>query len=139
MDANIRTATEADVDAVLALWREADAIASVSDDPESVRRLLSRDPDALLIAETAGRLIGTIVAGWDGWRGAIYRLAVAPDHRRRGVASALVRASEERLVALGARRIGAIVVHEHDHAIAFWRALGYEHDARVVRYVKTFL
>src|SRR5207249_1343409 len=108
----------------------------VTDDPESIVLLLERDPDALIVAETDGRIAGTLIAGWDGWRGGFYRLAVRPGERRKGIARRLVEEGEGRLRELGARRISAIVISEHDHATGFWSATGYERDPRMVRYVK---
>ena len=126
-EVTIRTATIADIAAVLALWREAEAEESVTDDEAGIAGLIARDPDALLLAvHDQGRVIGSLVAGWDGWRGHLHRLAVAPDQRRRGVGTRLVRHGERRLVALGARRIAAIVVDGHEDALGFWEAAGYE-------------
>ena len=92
--------------------------------------------DLFLVAEDAGRLVGTLIAGWDGWRGNMYRLAVLPAYRRQGVATALVGEAERRLRALGARRITALVIGDHDWATDFWRAAGYEMDERMTRFVK---
>ena len=133
---SIRAGGSGDIDAVLAMWREGQALESVTDNPEGLSVLLTRDPGALVLAEAEGAVIGSIIAGWDGWRGQLYRLAVLPAWRRRGVASALVRAGEDRLVTLGARRIGATVVDGHDHAAAFWRSVGYVAEGQT-RYVRT--
>jgi ribosomal protein S18 acetylase RimI-like enzyme len=133
----VRPARRAEIPAVLALWREADAVPSVSDDPAGLGRLLDTSQDALLVAEAGGRLVGTIVAGWDGWRGNLYRLAVLPAERRRGIALRLVAEAEHRLTAKGAVRISALVMSEHDPAVALWRAAGYTHDPRVGRYVRS--
>ena len=122
---------------ILELWREAGSVPSVSDDPASLERLLATSEDALLIAEVDGRMVGTVIAGWDGWRANFYRLAVLPASRRRGVALALVAEAERRLAAKGARRLSAIVMSEHDPAVALWLAAGYSHDTRVGRYVRT--
>ena len=122
---------------VLGLWREAGSVPSVSDDPASLERLLATSEDALLVAEVDGRMVGTVIAGWDGWRANFYRLAVHPASRRRGVALALVAEAERRLAAKGARRLSAIVMSEHDPAVALWLAAGYHHDTRVGRYVRT--
>ena len=122
---------------VLGLWREAGSVPSVSDDPASLERLLATSEDALLVAEVDGRMVGTVIAGWDGWRANFYRLAVRPSARRRGLALRLVAEAERRLAAKGARRLSAIVMSEHDPAVALWLAAGYHHDTRVGRYVRT--
>jgi ribosomal protein S18 acetylase RimI-like enzyme len=136
-DLLVRPGRPEDIPGVLALWREAEAVPSVSDDPASLARLLATSADALLVAEADGRLVGTIVAGWDGWRGNLYRLAVRPSARRRGIALRLVAEAERRLAAKGARRLSALVMSTHDPAIALWTAAGYHHDHRVGRYVRT--
>lgn len=136
-DVVIRPARADEIDAVLTLWTVADAVPSITDDARSLERLVARDPDALLLAWAGGRIVGSIIAAWDGWRGNLYRLAVHPDHRGQGIARALVAAGEAHLRAQGARRVTALVVRAHDHATGFWQAAGYTHDARIDRYVIT--
>ncbi|MGH7392065.1 MAG: GNAT family N-acetyltransferase [Candidatus Rokuibacteriota bacterium] len=133
----IRPATLDEVPAVLELWRRAGAIPRPTDTAEDVTRLVTAHGGSLLVAVDDGRLVGTVIAGWDGWRGGIYRLAVLPDRRRRGLARALVTEAERRLAAQGARRISGMVAHDEAHAVGFWdRAPGWERDERWVRYVK---
>ena len=133
----IRECRHEDCPAVLDLWRQAEAIPSGTDTLEELRRLVDENTGLFLVAEEAGRLVGTIIGGWDGWRGNIYRLAVLPDSRRRGVAGSLVAEVESRLRVKGASRVTALVVRSEDHAMGFWEAAGYDHDRRMVRYVKT--
>jgi len=122
---------------VLELWRRAEASASSTESAGDVGGLLLRDPEALLLAETEeGVIVGTLIVGWDGWRGGFYRLAVDPDHRRHGLATALVRAGEERLRALGAHRLNAIVETHEPGAMAFWASAGYKLQASRSRFVK---
>ena len=135
-DPAIRGATLDDVDAVLRFWRDASEHSSVSDNPESVRILLEHPAAWLLIAESEDGIVGTLVAAWDGWRGNLYRLAVRPSLRRRGIATALVREGERRMVACGALRNSAMVEGEDDVATAFWRSAGYRLDAKLVRFIK---
>jgi RimJ/RimL family protein N-acetyltransferase len=134
---DLRPARSDDVAAVLALWLAAELFPSATDDAVSVRRLIAHDAAALLVADLEGEVIGSVCATWDGWRGNLYRLAVHPDHRRKGIALRLVARAEQRIADLGGRRIGSIVVDEDEHAVAFWRAAGYERDHRVSRFVKT--
>jgi ribosomal protein S18 acetylase RimI-like enzyme len=133
---SLRFATSADVPAVLALWREAEAEPTHTDDLESVGRLLVRDPASLIVADADDKLVGSVIAAWDGWRGSIYRLVVVPAHRRLGLGGALVRAAEQRLAASGAVRMQAIVVETDPHAVAFWRASGWEEQVARLRFVK---
>jgi ribosomal protein S18 acetylase RimI-like enzyme len=133
----VRPGRREEIPDVLGLWREAGSVPSVSDDPASLERLLETSKDALLVAETDGLVVGTIIAGWDGWRANFYRLAVLPSARRQGIALRLVADAERRLAAKGARRLSAIVMSTHDPAVALWLAAGYIHDTRVGRYVRT--
>src|SRR5438132_11009461 len=71
---------------VLALWQRADAIPSPTDSLEELTRLVRAHADYLLVAVERGAVVGSIIGGWDGWRGNIYRLPAAPDARRRGLA-----------------------------------------------------
>ena len=137
MTARVRAATAADIDGVLAVWAEArSGAARTPDDPQVVERLLERDPGALLVAESGGQIVGALIAGWDGWRGNVYRLAVLPSHRRQGIARQLVDAGHDRLRDQGARRVTALVGGEEGAAHGLWRAVGYQRDEFVHRFVR---
>ncbi|GAA3029222.1 GNAT family N-acetyltransferase [Streptomyces glomeratus] len=135
-DLRIRAAGPEDLDAVLAFWKVAAEGTSISDDRDGVERLLARDPDALLLAEESGELAGTVIAGFDGWRCHLYRLAVHPDRRRHGIGSALLAAAEERFVRLGGRRGDAMVLLRNETAQHAWRAAGYAPEEQWRRWVK---
>ncbi len=131
----IRNGTASDIDAVLGFWRHATTEPSTTDDAASLALLLAHAPDALLLTVDGEMLIGTLIVGWDGWRGSMYRLAVDPACRRRGIATALVEEGERRLVARGARRLHMIVVAAEEPAKSFWTAVGY-HTKDQLRFVK---
>jgi ribosomal protein S18 acetylase RimI-like enzyme len=126
------------VAAVLRLWEaERSGHASVADRAEDLQRLVDDDsPAALLVAERNGELVGALIAGWDGWRGNMYRLAVRASERRQGVGIALVRAGEEYLRSRGATRITALVAFDDPDAGAFWDAAGYPRDEQIGRRVR---
>ena len=135
MHSELRPATADDIEGVLAFWREA-AQPTSTDSAEVLASLVGRQPGALIVAEVDGHIVGSVIAGWDGWRGSIYRLAVGPDQRRSGLGRALLRAAEDRLTALGARRLHAIVVESNDDAVAFWTASDWERQAGQLRFAK---
>ncbi|WP_329384669.1 GNAT family N-acetyltransferase [Streptomyces sp. NBC_01716] len=133
----IRTASSAEVPALLAFWARSAEGAGITDDVDGVTRLLSRDPDALLVAEgDGGAIVGTVIAGYDGWRCHLYRLAVDPAHRRQGIAAALLSAAHERFAALGGRRADAMVLDHNELAHHAWANAGYAPQAQWSRWVR---
>ncbi|MFJ6718011.1 MULTISPECIES: GNAT family N-acetyltransferase [unclassified Streptomyces] len=135
-DLQIAAASAADLGAVLAFWKTAAEGASISDDLPGVGQLHARDPHALLLARRDGELVGTVIAGFDGWRCHLYRLAVHPEHRRQGIGAALLAAAEERFSELGGRRADAMVLDRNTPAHAAWRAGGYHPEDHWTRWVK---
>jgi len=134
---SIRSARVQDIAAVLDLWAAAGSVPTVGDDsPKGLTRLLATDPQALIVAEIEGVLAGSLIAAWDGWRGSFYRLAVAREHRRKGLATRLLREGEQRLRERGAIRLTAIVAEDEAEAMRFWRAAGYERQQRRARFVR---
>nr|WSW70555.1 GNAT family N-acetyltransferase [Streptomyces sp. NBC_00995] len=135
-DLHIRCAGLDDIDDVLRFWPEAAEGTSISDDRDGVARLVVRDPEALLLAERDGRLVGTVIAGFDGWRCHVYRLAVLPAVRRQGIATALLDAADARFAALGGRRADAMVLEANERAQHAWAAAGYHREDHWRRWVK---
>ena len=135
----IRPAREDELSAVLGLWQEAGVTPpSVTDSIEGLTRLTNAPGGILLVATIEERIVGSVIGGWDGWRGNIYRLAVTPEYRRRGIARRLVLEISSALFAKGAERVSALVEPEHLWAIDFWESLqdlGYERDPRFARYI----
>ena len=137
MGLTVRRCRRDDLGAVLELWASGRSEhASTPDRPEAVELLLGGSPGALLVAESGGRVVGAVIAGWDGWRGNIYRLAVAQGERRSGVGRRLVAAAEEHLRECGASRVTALVAFGDEAAGSFWDAVGYPQDAEIGRRVR---
>ncbi len=124
------------VEAVLALWRRAEAVPRPTDTAAALRLRLERDAELFQLAWDGERLVGSLLGGWDGWRGNMYRLAVDPEYRRRGIARRLVAAVEAALRARGCERITSLVFEDEPGAAAFWRGAGYAPDPATRRYAK---
>jgi ribosomal protein S18 acetylase RimI-like enzyme len=137
MPFTLRHATQEDIDDLLALWLEAaENDGRPADTRGAVAALLKRDPRALIVADDGEQLIGSVIAGWDGWRYHLYRLAVRPQWRRRGVGTALLDAAEARLKEFGATRADAMVLDGNDLGQRLWRARGYRQQSDWRRWVK---
>ncbi|WP_286928802.1 MULTISPECIES: GNAT family N-acetyltransferase [Aeromicrobium] len=136
-DLVVRQARPADVGELLEFWSGSAENASRPQDSEvAVERLLARDPAALIVADVDDRIVGTVIAGWDGWRAHLYRLAVGRDVRGRGIARRLLRHAEERLIDLGASRLDAMVLDGNEAGAAVWRAAGHAPQGEWSRWVK---
>ena len=131
-DLEIRPFADADTAAVAALWR-----AVFPDDPpwnapeEMIRRKRDVQPELFLVGCADGRVVATVLAGFDGVRGWIHHLAVHPAARRRGIATRLMRAAEAGLAALGCPKVNLQVRATNAAVVEFYRTLGYQVEERV--------
>ncbi len=133
----IRRCRPDEAQVVLELWAQSrSGHATTPDRLEDVERLITDSQAALLVAEREEEIVGALIAGWDGWRGNMYRLAVREGHRRQGIGIALTRAGEEYLRSRGARRITALVAFDDETAGAFWQSAGYPQDEEIGRRVR---
>ena len=134
---SIGAATAGDVAELLALWAAAaENDSRPADTAQAVLALLQRDPGSCLVARHSGRIVGSLIAGWDGWRAHLYRLAVDPGMRRQGIGRALLEAGATRLRALGATRLDAMVLEGNQLGQALWRGSGYAPQPEWRRWVK---
>jgi ribosomal protein S18 acetylase RimI-like enzyme len=121
------------------LWENAGSGIHVrrSDEPEEIQKKLRRDPDLFLIAEAQGRLIGTVIGGFDGRRGLIYHLAVEAAFRQQGVGSLLMDEVERRLKAKGCLKCYLMVAVDNEDAMRFYEKREWERMDTIYTYTKT--
>ena len=133
----IREFGEDEGQVVLSLWQQAsDVVLSPTGSLEEVQAVIHHSAALFLVAESEGRIMGTIIGAWDGRRGEFYRLAVSPEVRRRGVARILVDTAEKWMAEQGCHRMTALVEKDHPWATGFWTAAGYELHESVSRYFR---
>ena len=119
-------------DGVDNLWREV-----FPDDPPwnhaalAVPAKLAVQPELFLVAEEDGAVVGTVMGGYDGHRGWVYALAVAPAHRRRGIARSLMLELQGRLSAAGCGKLNLQVRAGNEVVVAFYESLGFAVEDRI--------
>jgi ribosomal protein S18 acetylase RimI-like enzyme len=128
----IRVFHESDEPAVIALWKQVFAYPEPRNDPAtSIRRKLAAQRNLFFVAIADGKVVGTVMGGYDGHRGWIYSLAVDPAHQRQKVGTTLVRHVEKALAEHGAPKINLQVLSTNAGAIQFYRRLGYCIEERI--------
>ncbi len=128
MSVRLRECTLNDYDAVYALWQKSAPGIGIgySDNRDEIAKKLTRDPDLFLVAEEDGKIIGTVIGGYDGRRGMIYHLAVEESYRHRGLGRQLMAEVERRLKAKGCQRSYLLVKDDASDVIEFYRSIGWE-------------
>jgi ribosomal protein S18 acetylase RimI-like enzyme len=102
-----------------------------NDPHNDIARKLAVQPELFLVGVLDGEIVGSVMAGYEGHRGWVNYLAVAPRGRGRGFARALMREVEERLLASGRPKVSLLVRNSNTEAIGFYRHLGYLQDDSV--------
>jgi ribosomal protein S18 acetylase RimI-like enzyme len=115
-----------DLDEARALWEATDMWLRPSDGRGQMESLLARDPELhLAVRDGVGRLVGTVLGGWDGRRAYVYHLAVTPDRQREGIAGRLLDELEARFRARGALKAKLQILVGNEASRAFFAARGY--------------
>ena len=124
----IRPYRDEDEAAVVQLWRECNLVVRHNDPHKDTRRKKAVQADLFLIGLEDGGIVATIMAGYEGHRGWINYLAVAPDRRRAGLGRQMVADAEQRLHRLGCPKINLQIRRANAGVIEFYRRLGYLED-----------
>ncbi|WP_294061091.1 GNAT family acetyltransferase [Sphingomonas sp.] len=122
----IAAAGSEDEAAVVALWRACELTRPWNDPHADFRLALASGSAAVLVARADAGLAGAVMVGFDGHRGWVYYLAVAPERRRHGLGRALMQAGEDWLRGRGAPKTQLMVREDNEAALGFYEALGLE-------------
>lgn len=127
----LRPFTAADESAVLELWDRCELTRPWNDPRKDIQRKLTTQPELFLVGELEDRLIATIMAGYDGHRGWVNYLAVAPEHQSKGYGRRMMRRVEALLTARGCPKLNIQVRATNTAVLEFYRRIGYTVDEAV--------
>ena len=127
----IRRFEEADTQAVVALWHGCGLTRPWNDPHKDIARKLTVQRELFFVGEVDGEVVASIMAGFEGHRGWVNYLAVAPGLRGYGHGAALMKLVEDKLTALGCPKVNLMVRAANQPAMDFYRRLGYAVDDAV--------
>ncbi len=125
---HIRPFRLSDEDEVVALWRQCNLVRPTNDPHKDIRRKLRVRPDLFLVSVLEEKIVGSVMAGYEGHRGWLNYVAVAPQHQRTGIGRALIEEAERLLRAEGCPKINLQVRTTNQGAVEFYRQVGYALD-----------
>jgi len=115
-------------DAVVDLWRKCSLVVPQNDPLEDIQRKLVFQPDLFFVALLDGKVIGSIMVGYDGHRGWMNYLAVLPEHQRHGYGRKLVEKAVDELKRLGCLKVNLQVRRSNVSVVEFYKHLGFKDD-----------
>jgi len=125
---SVRSFSEEDRADVTRLWERCELTRPWNDPDRDIDRKLARDGDLFLVGIADGRVVASVMAGYDGHRGWINYLAVDPSAQGAGHGRTIMRAAEERLLGLGCPKVNLQIRTSNVDALAFYESIGYSPD-----------
>jgi hypothetical protein len=124
-DLKFRPLTDADVSAVVALWRECGLTRPQNMPEKDIAFARGKPNSEILVGVIDGTVVASIMVGHDGHRGSFYYVAVDPRHRRNGIGASLIRAGEQWLKDRGVWKVNLLIRQENADVQGFYERLGY--------------
>lgn len=124
----IRSFRPEDESATVALWQQCDLVRPWNNPHQDIARKLCVRPELFLVGVLDGQIVASVMIGYEGHRGWINYLAVAPEHRRKGFGRLLISEAERRLRQTGCPKINLQIRATNQGVIEFYRRLGYSVD-----------
>ena len=128
----IRNFQTADRQQVVALWNDVFNNPTGRNEPHgAIDRKEAMNDNLFFVGLEEDKIIGTVMAGYDGHRGWLYSVAVAKDKRKGGFGSQLVRHAEQVLAELGCPKINLQILADNAEVVAFYESLGFRCEERI--------
>lgn len=127
----IRKYQDQDKQALISLWEEVFPNAAPHNQPARVIEAKLAVDDLIFVADQDGLILGACQAGYDGHRGWLYGVAVAPDQRRRGIGTGLVEFALEALSQLGCGKVNLQIRSGNTPVAEFYHKLGFQVEERL--------
>ena len=124
----IRAYEAPDEQAVIALWQECGLTRPWNNPRRDIARKLTEQPELFFVGTYEGAVVSTAMVGFDGHRGWVYYLAVAPKYRGKSFGRALMKEAERLLIERGCPKLNLQVRASDTEAVEFYRKLGYIQD-----------
>lgn len=122
----IRNCREDDLADLIRIWRQVDLTLGISDTIPELKRMLALNPDTCLVLEHNGRVVAGVMGGFDGRRGLVHHLSVAPEFQRCGYGRALMEELETRFRGMNVVKYSLWIEPRNQSVIDFYNHIGYE-------------
>ena len=115
-------------DQVVDLWKKCNLVTPQNDPVEDIKKKTDFQPELFLVGFLEGKVVGSIMVGYEGHRGWINYLAVLPEYQKRGYGRKLVKRAVEALTTLGCQKVNLQVRETNLYVIDFYKHLGFKDD-----------
>jgi ribosomal protein S18 acetylase RimI-like enzyme len=113
---------------VIDLWDRCNLVVPWNDPQQDIWRKLQVQPELFLVGLLENQIVATIMAGYDGHRGWLNYLAVAPQHQQQGLGRSMVAAATAQLKAMNCPKINLQIRSSNPNVIEFYQRLGFKVD-----------
>jgi ribosomal protein S18 acetylase RimI-like enzyme len=120
-----------DEDAIIKLWRKCDLLRPWNSPKTDIERKLKVNPELFLVGSIDGRVVATVMGGYEGHRGWVYYLAVDPPYQKQGFGKRIMEAVEVRIRAKGCPKINVQLRSDNIDVVKFYESMGYKTEERI--------
>jgi ribosomal protein S18 acetylase RimI-like enzyme len=124
--------TDADVEAVIALWQRCGLTRPWNDPAADIALARRGSNSTILVGRHQTAIVASALVGHDGHRGWVYYVAVDPVAQSKGFGRAIMAAAEDWLRQQGIAKIMLMVRPDNATVRAFYDRLGYGEQERVI-------